>query len=97
MLYSISLLMQPTRIGRSIRNLRGYLCSSATRLCFYLYLVARFLPRYYLSILPTVGVAVPVGTSAFTCALLALICFYLAFLTILQLYLLMLISKLHTW
>ena len=47
-LYSISLLMQPTRIGRSIRNLRGHLSDSATRLCIYCYLVARFLPSYYL-------------------------------------------------
>jgi len=46
--YSIPLLMQPTRIGRSIRNLRGHLSNSATRLCFYSYLVARFLPSYYL-------------------------------------------------
>ena len=48
MLYFISLLMQPTRIGRSIRNLRGHLSNSATRLRFYFYLVAWFLPSCYL-------------------------------------------------
>jgi len=38
-LYSVSLLIQPTCIARSIRNLRGHLSNMATRICFHFCLV----------------------------------------------------------
>ena len=49
--YSVSLLIQPTCIGKSIRNVQGHWSNSATRLCFYSYLVDRFRPSYHLFLL----------------------------------------------